>query len=77
MVSLPIGIFHKMMFVSIKGSPTNYPINNQVYQLQWDSTYDKYSINIGLYNSNFNNDFYTLVQSHSVNGVKIMFIYNY
>ena len=81
MSSIPIGIFHNIMFLSTIFS-TKSRINStnnrdHYYNLQWSSIYDQYSINLGLHHYFTESRSSISNESNFVNGISITFIYNY
>ena len=81
MSSIPLGILHNIMFLSIISS-TKSRINStnnrdHYYNLQWSSIYDQYSINLGLHHYFAESRSSISNETNFVNGISITFIYNY
>ena len=81
MSSIPIGIFHNIMFLSTifstksRINSTNNRVHN--YNVQWSSIYDQYRINLGLHHYFTESRSSISNESNFVNGISITFIYNY
>ena len=79
MASMPLGIFHQIMFLSNINWDQKYNYN----YLRWSSTYDQYSINCILSFSPKRREYDISLDTSSQNlanfgtGIQIMFIYNH